>query len=121
MYNLYKALVRIDADTKLSDKILTLQLIRSARLPEATRISILTNVKWTGNNKIYEETRRLINRSCSTVIKQGDEQASVKLVTDQGEKDVKRSSPLRAECGDCAGSIGQAIWDCGTLDIDCIK
>ena len=86
--NLYKALVRIDADTKLSDKILTLQLIRSARLPEATRISILTNVKWTGNNKIYEETRRLINRSCSTVIKQGDKQASVKLVTDQGEKDV---------------------------------
>ena len=30
-------------------------------------------------------------------------------------------SPLRAECSDCAGAVGQAIWDCGTLDIDCIR
>ena len=32
-----------------------------------------------------------------------------------------RQSDLRAECGDCMGMVGQAIWDCGTLDIDCIK
>ena len=46
---------------------------------------------------------------------------AITVLGDHEEKEIKKSSPLRAECGDCAGSIGQAIWDCGTLDIDCIK
>ena len=36
-------------------------------------------------------------------------------------KQTTAGSTLRHECGDCVGAVGQAIWDCGTLDIDCIK
>ena len=35
--------------------------------------------------------------------------------------EARTGSQLREECGDCVGAVGQAIWDCGTLDIDCIK
>ena len=35
--------------------------------------------------------------------------------------ETRTGSQLREECGDCVGAVGQAIWDCGTLDIDCIK
>ena len=47
---------------------------------------------------------------------------AIGVLGDHEEREViKQSSPLRAECGDCVGLVGQAIWDCGTLDIDCIK
>ena len=48
-------------------------------------------------------------------------ETAMTVLGDHEEKVVKKSSPMRAECSDCAGSVGQAIWDCGTLDIDCIR
>ena len=49
--------------------------------------------------------------------------ASAVNILDDGVNnvDVRTGSQLREECGDCVGSVGEAIWDCGTLDIDCIK
>lgn len=35
-------------------------------------------------------------------------------------KSVSRTS-LSAECGECLASVGQAVWNCGTLEIECIK
>ena len=44
-----------------------------------------------------------------------------KVLDSSPGQEMAGGSPLRLECGDCVGSVGQAIWDCGTLDIDCIK
>ncbi|TRY78281.1 hypothetical protein TCAL_08763 [Tigriopus californicus] len=36
-------------------------------------------------------------------------------------KSESRGASLSAECGECLASVGQAVWNCGTLEIECIK
>ena len=38
-----------------------------------------------------------------------------------GSKSGASKASLSAECGECLAMVGQAIWNCGTLEMECIK
>ena len=49
-----------NGDLVMSDKLLAMGLISAARLP-----SYLSTVNWENNENIYEDSKRVINRTCS--------------------------------------------------------
>ena len=39
----------------------------------------------------------------------------------EADNDPGEKSALSSECGLCIGAVGQAVWNCGTLEMECIK
>ena len=68
---------------------------------------------------VIQSAVNMLQDSTTKVFKKG-KLIFVKIHTHQNPY-LWKGSVLRVECTDCVGSVGQAIWDCGTLDIDCIK
>ncbi len=40
---------------------------------------------------------------------------------DDSEHSGPSKSQVSAECGECIAAVGQAVWNCGTLELECIK
>ena len=60
----YKTLLQTDADVTIPDKLLSLKLMRSARLPSSTLMNVRANVKFSGTG-VYKETIKAINNICA--------------------------------------------------------
>ena len=86
---LYRTLTRMDKNTTISDKALAMQVVKAAKLPQTTMVSVFANTVWDDNGKIYENIRAMINRICSGQQKVGEKMASVRLTTEVGDQEVK--------------------------------
>ena len=54
---LYRTLTRMDKNTTISDKALAMQVVKAAKLPQTTMVSVFANTVWDDNGKIYENIR----------------------------------------------------------------
>ena len=86
---LYQKLVKRDNDITIPGKILAMQVMRAAKLPQAWLISVRANVKW-DEDEVYENTKKAINRICHGEINKPSGSAQVKLTTDEGAFEIKR-------------------------------
>ena len=85
----YTVLQQTEKDIKIPDKILTMQLLKAAKLEKATLIAVRSNIKW-DDNDVYEKTKTAINRICHGEVNRGSKVAQVKLATEDGTYDISR-------------------------------
>eukprot|EP00095_Tigriopus_kingsejongensis_P007667 maker-scaffold156_size297567-snap-gene-0.22 protein:Tk07667 transcript:maker-scaffold156_size297567-snap-gene-0.22-mRNA-1 annotation:"GL10978" len=81
--------------------------------------------------KLSMEYAKLLkqNEKLKSVIKGALEVLNTELLEENptqesgGQVDANsgNKASLSAECGECLASVGQAVWNCGTLEMECIK
>ena len=85
----YTALQQTERDIKIPEKILTMQLLRAAKLEKSTLIAVRANINWDGED-VYVKARDAINRICHGETNRSSKAAQVKLVTEDGTYDISR-------------------------------
>ena len=90
----YKALTRKDSDCTLSEQIKAMMLRYAAKLDTTALMSVRSNVKWktdggTANKNVYKETINAMNEICAGHKYKAPAVHQVKLVTDQGTREVQ--------------------------------
>ena len=89
----YKALIRKDSDSTVSARVRAMMLRDAAKLDTTALMSIRSNVKWkkdgAANPDVYKETITAMNEICAGAKFKAPAVHQVKLVTDQGVKEVQ--------------------------------
>lgn len=71
------------------------------------------------------ELRAIIDaaQEALSVVVDPDEQPKKTTDSEGGEEEgkSKKKTGVSVECRDCLASVGMAVWNCGTFEMDCIK
>ena len=89
----YKALSRKDPSSTVSERVKAMMLRDAAKLDTTALMSVRSNVKWkkdgVANADVYKETITAMNEICAGAKFKAPAVQQVKLVTDQGIKEVQ--------------------------------
>ena len=89
----YKALIRKDPTSTVSERVKAMMLRDAAKLDTTALMSIRTNVKWkkdgTANGDVYKETIAAMNEICAGAKFKAPAVQQVKLVTDRGNTEIQ--------------------------------